>query len=248
MQPNQTTDYIHQQLSQGYSEAAIRQALVQSGWQPAQVDQAFAQYYALGGTPAMQPGAQPAGQARAASKSNKPFILALAVFACLLILVVVIAVVVAATHKKSPDQSTASPVTAGSNSYLQRQADLTSEKNDASALAAAIDEFIANNNGSVPQSIVPGSAANTWDVCAAACTTGYKSTATLNYFKNAPQAVQIKPFKSGLKAPDENTVYVVPAAKCQNDTTAVAADSTREFALLFASAEPSGLNQLCVGS
>lgn len=118
---------------------------------------------------------------------------------------------------------------------LQRSSRNTQRKNDISALAAAVANYISNNNGTVPNGI--SLSGNTATV---SCVSGGVSTNCSMSDTNTETAkvgifTALTPhaYSSGLKAPDPNTVYYVPGYTCDSTNTTLGSANSRTAAFLY---------------
>lgn len=117
---------------------------------------------------------------------------------------------------------------------LQRSSRNTQRKNDISALAASVANYITNNNGTVPNNIAVASDTATVD-CSGAIVTNCDSTDTNNETAKIGIFTTITPhaYAANLKAPNTNTVYYVPDYTCNDSNTSLGTANSRSAAFLY---------------
>jgi len=158
----------------------------------------------------------------------------------LIALVVIIAIVVGVCVYLAQSPQTLSKLAAPA---LERNAQNTMRQEDVSRLAQAAAQFMSTNTGSLPQTVTAdGSSIN---FCAANCKAAQTSV-PLAYYKNTADAVQLKPYASGLRAIDAQTIFVVTGASCNADKTGIGPQTQQDVAFLFALAVGSSNKQRCL--
>lgn len=112
---------------------------------------------------------------------------------------------------------------------LQRSSRNTQRKNDVSAVAAAIANYIDNNGGSVPASV-----GGTSDllVCGASCASGNTETAKLGYY--TPANITLVANSASPTTPTKDTVVIDVGYNCNSTNTGVGTASSRTAAILYA--------------
>jgi hypothetical protein len=237
-QSQQIITYIQQHVSQGISEADVRNHLLSSGWPQSAVDQAFIDYHAAQPTQA-QPSVSMGSQT--VSKRHKPPIVKIIGGGILLVIIIIVLIV---ALKPS---STKKVVVNLAKPAEQIQAQDTSQKNDVAMIASGIAQYISNNTGALPTATATDPTANTLDICGTSCTGTSKETVTLNYFKNTPAAVSFHAYSSTLTAPDTATAYIVNNATCNSSNTAIGTTTTSpDVAILYEQKTGSGTQQQCL--
>jgi hypothetical protein len=221
-QSQQIITYIQQHVSQGISEADVRNHLLSSGWPQSAVDQAFIDYHA----------AQPT--------QAQPIVKIIGGGILLVIIIIVLIVALKPSSTKKVVVNLAKPAE-------QIQAQDTSQKNDVAMIASGIAQYISNNTGALPTATATDPTANTLDICGTSCTGTSKETVTLNYFKNTPAAVSFHAYSSTLTAPDTATAYIVNNATCNSSNTAIGTTTTSpDVAILYEQKTGSGTQQQCL--
>lgn len=140
---------------------------------------------------------------------------------------------------------------------LQRSSRNTQRKNDVSAIASAVSNYINNNGGTLPTSTGTDSTTNTIDICGADCTKGNIETAKLGYYANTTTAISFQKATvttgtgssastSSIKVPDAETVYIVDGYTCNGTNTDLGSASPRSAAILYATETGSGTAQQCI--
>ena len=119
---------------------------------------------------------------------------------------------------------------------LQRASRNTQRKNDASAVAGAVANFISNNGGSLPQGIGQDSAdASSIDVCAVSgCGSGNKESAKLGYYTYSSTNTTL--VSTGTPAtPTKDQLIIDTGYSCNPTNTGISSTpSSRSAAILFA--------------
>ncbi len=118
---------------------------------------------------------------------------------------------------------------------LQRNSRNTQRKNDASAVASAVANFLSNNGGALPTAkATDGTDANAVDLCAAACGAGVNfEAAKLGYY--TPANVSIAAGTANQKNTSSTTIIIATGFGCNSSNTAAGAvASTRSAAILYA--------------
>lgn len=129
---------------------------------------------------------------------------------------------------------------------LQRSSRNTQRKNDVSAIASAVSNYINNNGGTLPTTTGADATANTIDICGADCTKGNIETAKLGYYANTTTAISFQTYSATLTVPDAETVYIVDGHTCDGTNTGVGSASPRSAAILYATETGSGTAQQCI--
>jgi prepilin-type N-terminal cleavage/methylation domain-containing protein len=114
---------------------------------------------------------------------------------------------------------------------LQRASRNTQRKNDASAIAAAVANYIDDNGGILPANTGTGGAAGTLTICGASCATGNIETATLGYYtaRNV-KIISLSPPTT----PTDDTVYIDTGYSCDPTNIGSVDTSPRSAAILYA--------------
>lgn len=108
---------------------------------------------------------------------------------------------------------------------LERNQRNTMRKNDVAKLAAALATYIQDNQGTLPQSIVPDDA-STLSICGADCASGNKQTVVLDYYSASASAISFQDYSSDLVVPDAETAFVVLNASCKVGGSGIGASSS----------------------
>jgi type IV pilus assembly protein PilA len=137
---------------------------------------------------------------------------------------------------------------------LQRNARNTSRKTDVSALLGAASEYLSNNNGVLPSSVVaPTNTGGTFTFVAPA--NGANSQAKMGYYTtgvaqangNVFLAVNATPIAAGTFVTNLfDYVEIVPGDTCNG--TAAQAGSSRSIVAVYAIESGAGWTQVCQGS
>lgn len=128
---------------------------------------------------------------------------------------------------------------------LQRNSRNTQRKNDASAVASAIANFISNNGGTLPAAKATDSSdTSAVDLCASTCGSGVNyESAKLGYYTPANVSVTATPPASN---PTKDTMVVVTGYNCNSTNTGIGTASSRTAAVLYAVESGGGTSQQCV--
>lgn len=241
-QSKQITDYIRQHLNSGVLEADVRTHLLNNGWSQEAVVQAFNQYHSGATVPPPMPVQQPNNSYAPTPRHKKSN----AKVAVIVGLVVVVGIIVLfarlLTSPKTLDKL-AAPA-------LQSNAANTSQKNDVAIVYSAVSNYVSSHSGVLPTTTATDSTAGKLDICGADCTGSNKTTVTLSYFKNTPNAVEFHSYASNLKVPDSETLYIVDNATCKSDSSGIGTQTSSGIvsaAFLYASSSGSGISQQCLG-
>jgi hypothetical protein len=202
MDSQQIVDYIAKHLSQGHSEAVLREHMASYGWSPAAVNTAFGQYYQ---TVVPQLQEQPVAKRRRYRYRPKiKWTLAHSIKLGIVMLVLVTGGVVGyvwwSAHRV-PVRVAARPRT-----YREKQS------GDVVTLGGAVALYTAAN-GKLPTHTTVSDDGNLV-LCGAACDPSTSEVSSLLTYKSPD--VQFMPYTSGLNVPNKDIMYVVPAASCKN--------------------------------
>jgi len=118
---------------------------------------------------------------------------------------------------------------------LQRSSRNTQRKNDISALAGAVANYISNNNGTVPNNITLSGSTAKVD-CSGTISTNCSNTDKNTETANVGLFTSILPttYSNGLAGPtDTNTVFYVPKATCNSTNTGIGSSNSRSAAFLY---------------
>jgi len=230
MENQQLVDYIHEQMRVGHSEATLHEHLLAHGWQAAAIDGAFTKYHRSNAAEL-----KAARAARKKARRRKWTVLQWGRAGVLA--VITIALVLTAGGRiwqknKHPVLVEAKPL-----SYQQKQA------NDVNVVAGAVAQYTLAA-GSLP-TIIGAVQSGAITICGADCGSVVSSAVTLTAYK--PEGVKFAPYTPGLTAPDQNTMYLVPGAKCANGKTLGTTNSNpRSIVILYAQQISTNLSQHCV--
>lgn len=144
------------------------------------------------------------------------------------------------TAKTTPSRSQSTA------SVLSQNAANSSRKNDVAAILAGVNEYISNNNGTLPKTTATGSTANTLLVCDTHCTASNSSKVSLGFY--TPPKVIFHAYASNLTIPDDSTVYIVTGATCSPNNTIGTPVSGVSTLALYALQAGSGITQECQSS
>jgi len=235
------TQYIQGRRSMGVSDAQIRQELLTNGWQPGMVDQAFMQLSAP--TSAVLP--QPFSERPVAAPKKRGFSKKLIVLAVLIVLTGVTWAVMFLTQpgKKAVNTATDKATTKTEQPALkQNQSDVT-QKNNVIALLTKITDYRSNHSGALPGTISVKDT-HTLQLCDAQCSTGSVASITLNFDVSG---VELHPYSDKLQVPNNQAIYVVPSANCNQDKTgATQSPSSLSFAMLYLVGSGNSAKQACI--
>jgi cytoskeletal protein RodZ len=166
---------------------------------------------------------------------------------------IVAEIVVKQPFSKSPKASSASAgsrtVTSNnpSPSIPTQDSDNTDRKSDASAIAATVANYIDDNEGVLPQSTGQDQKSDVLDICGTSCSSGdVEATGqALSIYK--PANVSFRNYSATLAVPDDQTVYIVDGAGCNNDGSHISANqNSRSVAILFALQDGPDIQPQCV--
>lgn len=113
---------------------------------------------------------------------------------------------------------------------LQRSSRNTQRKNDVSAIAGAIANYLTNNGGAVPAAV--GANGNDVLVCGASCAVGNTETAKLGYY--LPANISLVANNAAPAAATKDTVIIDTGYACNATNTGIGSASARTAAVLFA--------------
>jgi hypothetical protein len=159
-------------------------------------------------------------------------------FVTLIVIVVLAVAAVAARTFIFPKAS--KPVVAAKSSALSMAA---KQSADVDLLAGAIGQYAAANNV-LPEHLSVASSSSLV-LCGDVCNpTLYAVTGFSIY---TPSDIKLMGYTPGLAAPNQNTIYLVPGAKCGSDGTVGAVDPTpRSMVLLYATTTTTSTTPRCV--
>lgn len=184
--------------------------------------------------------------------SEKGFNLIETLLALIIIVVVSYGAVVVAHHIRTnhlkTNESTATTTKTAQSSQdtanvLSQNAANSSRKNDVAAILAAVNEYISNNNGTIPKTTATGSTANTLLICDTHCTSSNSSKANLAFY--TPAEVTFHSYASNLTIPDDKTVYIVTGATCNPNNTIGTPVEAVSSLTLYALQNGSGIKPQC---
>jgi hypothetical protein len=237
MESQQLVDYIREQLATGYTEANLRPYLAKYGWSEQAINDAFAAYYQSKQSSQTQAKAKKTKRREhvkrvRASRWTKPRFIKLGVSFAVLALVAFGVHFVMDMRAEKP-----APPPKLKLSYTQKQS------GDVSLVGGAVAQFAATY-GDLPSQVMPASDGGL-AFCGKACGSSQLTLGSPQVYP--PSAVKLVSYTAGLKAPDEHTMYLVPAAKCAS-ATSIGGTSTspRSIVILYARAENTLLKQRCV--
>jgi hypothetical protein len=237
MESQQIVDYIRQQLAAGYTEANLRDHLVKHGWSQAAVNNAFTTYRAST-TSVSKTAKAKKSHKRMHIKRIKATSWTRARFIKLGVGFAVLAVVGAGVHFViAMKNEAAGPPPKVVLTYPQKQS------NDVSLIGGAVAQFAATY-GDLPAQVLPASDGGL-AFCGTACTVSELTLGSPQVYQ--PTAVKLMNYAVNLAAPDKDTMYLVPAAKCAS-TNAIgeASASPRSIVILYARMDGPVLKQRCV--
>jgi prepilin-type N-terminal cleavage/methylation domain-containing protein len=117
---------------------------------------------------------------------------------------------------------------------LQRSSRNTQRKNDASAVAGAVANFISNNGGTLPKGIkVDPSDPNAVAVTAAAAGTGNLEVAKLGYYTYSSSNTTLVNTATPA-TPTKDQIIIDTGYQCNTTNTGIGSLSTRSAAILYA--------------
>jgi len=131
---------------------------------------------------------------------------------------------------------------------LQRSSRNTQRKNDASAIAGAVANYISNNGGSLPVAWqTNGTDPNSLDICGASCGTGNTETAKLGLYDPANVKIVDDEDAATVGALDKDHVVIDTNRACDPNNVDVGDHQTRTAAIRYAVESASGnVSQQCV--
>jgi prepilin-type N-terminal cleavage/methylation domain-containing protein len=112
---------------------------------------------------------------------------------------------------------------------LQRSSRNTQRKNDVSAVAASVANYIDDNGGTLPTNV--GGAAASLTICGNAACTGNTETATLGYYTAGN--VSLVTNSANPATPTTSTVVIDTGYNCNASDTGLGAASSRSAAILY---------------
>lgn len=127
--------------------------------------------------------------------------------------------------------SNAAASTESEEDALARISQNALRKNDVSALLAGMANYATKNSGQLPDQIVTGEGDKIFTLCKGGCEPSTSLNVTFAHYD--PNKMSFKPYAADLRAPDAETVYIVPSATCRDEATIVSG-SDRQIAVLFA--------------
>jgi hypothetical protein len=207
----------------GVSDEQIRGELLASGWQPAMVDQVFAQLSLSVSQPSWQ--AQPSAMPPKRGPNKKLVTAAAAVVVMIVLAVGAVILVPRLTHKTDKTPTTSNPT----QSAVENNQTTVKRRQAVQALAVKISEYQVNNSGVYPATIMVKDT-HTVRLCDAACDDATASDASLDIDVSG---VELHAYTNNLRAPNSQAIYVVPAAACNQDKTGVVQSSSRALAFLY---------------
>jgi hypothetical protein len=232
MENKQAVDYIREQLAAGHTEANLRAHFVQYGWAEAAVDEAFKHYHKNMKSAERRSAAKKlrrGGKQKLVKWTKRRQVKLVLTGLAVIVLVIVTHTVITRPHKPAP--VAAAPLT-----YQQKQ------NIDVNTIAGAVGQYAYANNV-LPTRLSVGS--GTLIMCDTTCDPTTSQISPLSVYK--PTDVKIEPYVAGLTVPDDQTVYLVPLAKCQNQTSlGTPSLNQRSMVLLYASSSGSSISQRCV--
>jgi prepilin-type N-terminal cleavage/methylation domain-containing protein len=122
---------------------------------------------------------------------------------------------------------------------LQRNSRNTQRKNDASAMAGAIANYISNNGGKLPTEAHDDGNGNVEFCDNAGCATGNKEVAKLGYYEPSAVTVVADQDEASVGTLDKDTVKVDTKRACNDDNTGVSATSSARTAAVRYAVESS---------
>ena len=135
---------------------------------------------------------------------------------------------------------------------LQRSSRNTQRKNDASAIGAALANWISNNNGTVPKKLGKNASSSILEVCntgggatggATACT-GNVETATMGFYTDANVSVADGSAGGVTPTPTVNQVVIETGELCSGNIGG--AISSRTAAIFYATESASSASVQCI--
>jgi cytoskeletal protein RodZ len=143
--------------------------------------------------------------------------------------------------------STTTPSNNASPSISTQNADNTNRKNDVSVIAATVADYIDNNEGVLPQSAGPDQKAKVLDICGSSCNSGdVEATGLALSFYNS-SSVTFQTYSATLAVPNDQTVYIVDGADCNNSNTHISTSQNgQSVAILYALQDGSNSQPQCM--
>jgi len=242
MESQQLVDYIEEQLKAGHSEANLRPHLLAHGWSQTAVDDAFAQHRKRTESPRQDAThtltAKPAKPKKErkhhvkATKWTRTRYIKLGFTVAALAVVVVAARGLMGLHRHTPP-----PVARKALTYRQMQTE------DITLLGGAVALY-AQNADSLPTTLAV-LADGSMLLCGASCDSTTPEVSPLMSYK--PENIKFMSYAPGLMAPDKETLYLVPEAKCAGKTKLGGADTNpRAMVILYAQAQGDSTTPRCV--
>jgi hypothetical protein len=234
MESQRLVDYIREQTTAGYSETTLRQHLLQYGWSPAVVANAFKTYrQSLTPKKSLKSKAKKLRRGGKLAKKTWGKRIQLALSS-----VVVVALVVAGTYfwLGQRDLKPVSSV-AKSLSYAEKQTF------DVNTVGGAISQFSADNSG-LPSALTV-STDGSLVLCGVDCAAIAVTIAPLQTYQ--PSNVKLIPFESGFTTTDKAAMYLIPGAKCA-DTHTLGGENPnpRSMVIMYARENGLGVTPYCV--
>ncbi|HSX05785.1 MAG TPA: hypothetical protein VLF69_04920 [Candidatus Saccharimonadales bacterium] len=250
MESQQLVDYIDEQIKAGYSEGELRPHLMAHGWSATAVDGAFAGRQQRDAPEPEQPAkssrtakllrvlgtkskksSKPRQHRVKASKWTKQRWLKLSIS-----VVVLAAAGLGARAIILDNTSQLLHLKPLKLSYRQLQVRDVSTVGGAVALYASETQTLPTNTVVLPDGHL--------QLCGATCD-GMPEVNVLTSYQ--PAGVEIKPYTIGLVAPSKSIMYLVPQAKCANQTTlGEPSPNPRSMVILYQQADGNQLKPRCV--
>lgn len=234
MENQETIDYIRKHLAGGHSEDTIRQHFLNYGWPQSKVDTVFAQYR-QSETP--KPAAKPQkvkGLTRRPQAPRWSQARRIKTIAAVLLIVILAGVVYRAVHKAPASTATAPPQL----TYRQKQTI------DINIVGGAVGQYAAANSV-LPTRTSSGPDGSILVLCNDTCDPTTSQVASLSVYK--PADVKVVAYAPGMIAPNAQSMYLVPGAKCAGSTGIGGPSSNlRSMVILYNVSSGANLTQRCV--
>jgi hypothetical protein len=226
--------YIQQRRSMGVPDAQIRQELLANGWMQPALDQAFAQLNPASTSPSLPP----IGGSQSPIAPHHGIGRKMIAIITVVILLVVGALVLSprllhkqpvTSTKQTQQQSKPAKTTPTDKPTQQSQQAATERRNGVNDLVSKLNDYLNNNNGTMPAKIVIQDTHHML-LCDATCSTDAATKVTLGIDVSG---VELHQYRADLKVPNDQAIYVVPGAACNQKKTDLTTASSRSIAILY---------------
>jgi preprotein translocase subunit Sss1 len=231
MENKQTVDYIQQHLAGGHSEDSIRKHFLAYGWSESKVDDAFASHRTSLVAAPVAKASRPKRIPQWRRWSKARWIKTIGISVIGVIALGLLVHILMASDNATPPRALVK---------LNLQA---RQSNDINTIGGAISQYVSTNG------VLPTRTSTTPEgslvLCNTMCDPATSAISRLMNYKAVN--VQYVPYRHDIIVPDDQTIYLVPGAKCKkNSGIGDPASSDRAIAIVYALSVGSTLSQRCV--